>query len=428
MRRHLMLSTAAIGLMLASGVAYAQSERRDEPKRSEEPAKGGAQHGQSSAQERSHGAQERPQSEHAQGAGRQEKGSERHQATEEKNAPSTAAEHNRSKASEQSQKEPSNEHNRAAESAKEHEKQGAREATKQEHETGKNSAETRQEKSGGKNSTAESDKSKNGSAGQQNERSGTAANQNEHNQNQPSRNSAEQQQGNRPSTATDTSRTPSTNNAQNAPSGANINQTDRASNTQVNQQSRVNSEKQVRMSETLSRARLAPPERDVNVSIRVGEAIPPHVHMHRLPPEIVSIEPEYRDYEYFSTDDDIVIVEPGTRRIVSEVPRDPSRARAQLDNGSTAVGGATSMAAAGGGSASGGNVNCKVMRRDASGNVAEVQPSTVGSSARTDTLSVTVQLPGGGSSSPITLGASAGDIVVATQGQGDCTVTLEPQR
>ena len=68
-----------------------------------------------------------------------------------------------------------------------------------------------------------------------------------------------------------------------------------------------------------------------------------------------------------------------------------------------------------------------LVQNDASGNVAEVQPSTVGSNARANSLSVTVQLPGGGSSAPIALGASAGDIVVATQGQDDCTVTLEPQ-
>jgi hypothetical protein len=72
-------------------------------------------------------------------------------------------------------------------------------------------------------------------------------------------------------------------------------------------------------------------------------------------------------------------------------------------------------------------VQCRVMRRDASGNVAEVSPTTVGSTGGQDSMSVTVQMPGGGSSQPIALGAPAGDIVVATQGQGDCTVTLEPQ-
>ncbi len=435
MRKQLLLSTAAIGLMLASGLAYAQApgERREEPKRTEEPARGAAQqHGQGAAERvQEHGevrgetrgqarGEERAQSaqEKAQGAGREERSGAKNQANEEKNRPATAAEHNPPKVNEQAQgsREGGRDRNREAESAKP-------ENSKLNRENGKASAETKQEKSAPSKSTAESEKSRTGTGGQPSERAGAAANPNERNPNQPPRNAAEQQppaqERNRPATATDTSRQAPTN-AQNAqPSvGAQTNQANQAPppNTQVNQQARVTSEKQVRMSETLSHEHLAPPEHDLNISIRVGETLPPRVHLYRLPPEIVSIEPEYRDYEYFATDDDVVIVEPRTHRIVSEVPRDPSRARAQLS-------GDTSVAAAGGG----GNVNCRIMRRDASGNVAEVEPSTVGSSARTDSLSVTVQMPGGGSSAPIALGAAAGDIVVATQGQGDCTVTLEPQ-
>ena len=434
MPKHLMLSTAAIGLMLTSGLAYAQSpERKDEPKRTEEPAKGAApqrggaaqervqERGQERAQERGQErtqerVQERAQGaqEKLQGAGREEKGAAKHEANEDKRQPANAAERNAPNAKEQAQesREPSKDRNREAESAK------------QGHDADKNRAETKQDKSAPQKSTAESEKSKSGPAGQQNERTGAAANQNERNQSQPPRNAAEQQpaqQGNRPATATDTSRTAPTNNAQSAPATT-ATQTNQANqttqtNTQVNQQARVTSEKQVQISERLSREHLAEPERNLNISIRVGETIPPRVRLYRLPPEIVSIEPEYRDYEYFATDDDVVIVEPRTHRIVSEVPRDPSRARAQMSGGAS-----SSMAAAGGS-----NVNCRIMRRDASGNVTEVEPSTVGSSARTDSLSVTVQLPGGGSSAPIPLGAAAGDIVVATQGQGECTVTLEPQ-
>ncbi|MGY3035990.1 hypothetical protein ACVIIV_005160 [Bradyrhizobium sp. USDA 4354] len=416
MRQHLMLSTAAIGLMLASGFAYAQApgERRDEPKRTEEPSKGAApQRGgpaQERVQERAQGAQER-----LQGAGREEKGgAAKREANEDKRQPATASERNQPKGRDQAQetREPARDRNREAESAK------------QGRDSGKSSAETKQDKSAPQKSTAESEKSKAGPTGRQNERTGAAANQNERNQAQPPRNAAEQQppaqQGNRPATATDTSRTAPTNNAQSAPAatGTQTNQANQTTqtNTQVNQQAQVTTERQVRMSETVSRARLAQPERNLNIAIRVGETIPPRVRLHRLPPEIISIEPQYRDYEYFATDDDVVIVEPRTHRIVSQVPRDPSRARAQMGGAAT-----SSMAAAGS------NVNCRVMRRDASGNVAEAEPTTVGSTARTDSLSVTVQMPGGGSSAPIALGAAAGDIVVATQGQGDCTVTIEPQ-
>jgi hypothetical protein len=415
MRKHLMLSTAAIGLMLASGFAYAQApgERRDEPRRTEEPAKGaGPQRGgaQERVQERAQGAQER-----LQGAGREEKGGAAKQdASDDKRQPASSAERNQPKSKDQAQesREPSRDRNREAESPK-----PGRD--------GKNSAETKQDKSAPQKSTAESEKSKSGTSGQQNERTGAAANQNERNQTQPPRNAAEQQQpaqqNNRPATATDTNRTAPTNNAQTAPatSGTQTNQANQTpqTNTQANQQTQVTSEKQVRISETVSRARLAEPERNLNISIRVGETIPSRVRLHRLPPEIVAIEPEYREYEYFSTGDDVVIVEPRTHRIVSQVPRDPSRARAQMSGGTS-----SSMAAAGGS-----NVNCQIMRRDASGNVAQAEPSTVGSTARTDSLSVTVQMPGGGSSAPIALGAPAGNIVVATQGQGDCTVTIEPQ-
>ncbi|MBB4367587.1 hypothetical protein GGD63_000356 [Bradyrhizobium sp. cir1] len=409
MRKHLMLSTAAVGLMLASGIAYAQApgERRDEPKRTEEPAKGAApqrggaaqERGQDRAQdrvqERTQGAQER-----LQGAGREDKGGARHEAGDDKRQPAPSAERNQPKAKDHAQdsREPARDRNREAEGAK--------------RDSGKSSAETKQDKSAPQKSTAESEKSKMGPAAQQNER------------NQPPRNAAEQpppaQQGNRPATATDTSRTAPSSNAQSAPAatGTQTNQANQTTqtNTQVNQQAQITTERQVRMSETVSRARLAQPERNLNIAIRVGETIPSRVRLYRLPPEIISIEPQYRDYEYFATDDDVVIVEPRTHRIVSQVPRDPSRARAQMGGAAT-----SSMAAAGS------NVNCRVMRRDASGNVAEAEPTTVGSTARMDSLSVTVQMPGGGSSAPIALGADAGDIVVATQGQGDCTVTIEPQ-
>lgn len=409
MRKHLMLSTAAVGLMLASGLAYAQAPgaARDEPKRAEEPARdaapqrgGAAQSAQERVQERAQGAQER-----LQGAGREDKGSAAKREADDKRQPATSAERDQRKAKDQAQesREPSRDRDREAESAK-----PGRDG-------GKSSAETKQDKAAPQKSAAESEKSKTGPTGQRNDR----------NQAQPPRNAAEQpppaQQNNRPATATDTTRmTPGTN-AQTAPAqtGTQTNQANQTTqtNTQVKQQAQVTTEKQVRISETISRTRLAQPERNLNISIRIGETIPPRVRLHRLPPEIISIEPEYRDYEYFATDDELVIVEPRTHRIVSQVPRDPSRARAQMGGSAS-----SSMAAAGGTP-----LNCQIMRRDASGNVAQVEPTTVGSTARTDSLSVTVQMPDGSSSAPIALGAPAGNIVVATQGQGDCTVTIEPQ-
>ena len=41
-----------------------------------------------------------------------------------------------------------------------------------------------------------------------------------------------------------------------------------------------------------------------------------------MPPEIVQVVPQYRGYEYTVVRDEIVILEPGTRRIVEVLPRD----------------------------------------------------------------------------------------------------------
>jgi hypothetical protein len=52
-------------------------------------------------------------------------------------------------------------------------------------------------------------------------------------------------------------------------------------------------------------------------SVSVGVAVPKTVKLHRLPPKVVEIVPQYRSYEYFVlADNRIVIVEPSTYEIV----------------------------------------------------------------------------------------------------------------
>ncbi|WP_247783630.1 DUF1236 domain-containing protein [Bradyrhizobium sp. 170] len=276
-------------------------------------------------------------------------------------------------------------------------------------------------------STAEQEKSKDGTTATQKEREGTTTTQKESGRDQRdgSKGAAEQDKdAGRPSTATDTTRTQPPTSAQGAPASQTTQS--QTGQTQAGQQSNISTEKQVRISQTLTRERLAPPQRNLNIAIRIGEPVPRHVRFHRLPREIVSIEPEYRDYEYFTTDDDIVIVEPRTKRIVSQVPRDASRIRAAggaSDTGSTSgtAGYTSSMAAAGGASP------CRIMRRDTAGNVTELTPQTVGSAAQQEAISVTVRVPGGASTAPIALGAGDGQIVVSGQSGADCMVTIEPQ-
>ena len=421
MRKQLLLSTGIICLMLAPAVSYGQSPgaRGEEQKqmRPGEAGKGAAsqERGAERVQERAQGAEQKAQG----AAGREERGSgsrqteERSKAAPSTERPATASDDKRGRGDD------AKSGDRAQDS-----RQGGRDAQtaregKDAKDNAKGSAEMNRDNARGK-SAAEQEKSRDGTTAQK-EREGTAPTQKEsgREQREGAKNAAEQgKDANRPSTATDSTRTPPTNNAQTAPGGA-------TTQSQTSQQSNVSTEKQVRISQTLTRERLAPPERNLNISIRIGETVPRDVRFYRLPPEIVSIEPEYRDYEYFTTDDDIVIVEPRTKRIVSQVPRDVSRIRAaggQPGSGSTGSSGSYTGTVA----AAGGASPCRIMRRDSAGNVTELTPQTVGSTAQQEAISVTVRVPGGATTAPISMGAPDGQIVVSGQSGADCMVTIEP--
>ena len=421
MRKQLLLSTGIICLMLAPAVSYGQSPgaRGEEQKqmRPGEAGKGAAsqERGAERVQERAQGAEQKAQG----AAGREERGSgsrqteERSKAAPSTERPATASDDKRGRGDD------AKSGNRAQDS-----RQGGRDAQtaregKDAKDNAKGSAEMNRDNARGK-SAAEQEKSRDGTTAQK-EREGTAATQKEsgREQREGAKNATEQgKDANRPSTATDSTRTPPTNNAQTAPGGA-------TTQSQTSQQSNVSTEKQVRISQTLTRERLAPPERNLSISIRIGETVPRDVRFHRLPPEIVSIEPEYRDYEYFTTDDDIVIVEPRTKRIVSQVPRDVSRIRAaggQPGSGSTDSSGSYTGTVA----AAGGASPCRIMRRDTAGNVTELTPQTVGSTAQQEAISVTVRVPGGATTAPISMGSPDGQIVVSGQSGADCMVTIEP--
>ena len=423
MRKQLLLSTGIICLMLAPGLSYGQAPggRGEEQKqtRPSEAGKGAAsqERGAERVQERAQGKEQKTQG----AAGREERGSGSRQADEKSKAapsserPTAASDDKRGRGEDAKSRERAQDSGQGGRDA-----QTAREG-KDAKDNAKGSAEMNRDNAARGKSSAEQEKSKDGTAAQR-EREGTTTTQKEsgRDQREGAKNAAEQgKDANRPSTATDTTRTQPSNNAQNAPAGS----TGQATQAQGAQQSNISTEKQVRISQTLTRERLAPPERNLNIAIRIGEPVPRNVRFHRLPPEIVSIEPEYRDYEYFSTDDDIVIVEPGTKRIVSQIPRDASRIRAAGgESGSaTSAGGYTSSVAAAGGASP-----CRIMRRDSAGNVTELTPQTVGAAAQQETISVMVRVPGGATTAPIALGAADGQIVVSGQSGADCMVTIEP--
>jgi hypothetical protein len=59
---------------------------------------------------------------------------------------------------------------------------------------------------------------------------------------------------------------------------------------------------------------------NVNFSISVGTRVPRSVHFVTLPSDIVRIVPQYRGFDYFLVEDEIVIVDPHTLEIVAVIP------------------------------------------------------------------------------------------------------------
>jgi outer membrane biosynthesis protein TonB len=58
----------------------------------------------------------------------------------------------------------------------------------------------------------------------------------------------------------------------------------------------------------------------VDFQINVGSTVPRTVRIVQLPATVIQIHPAWRGYMYFVVGDEIVIVEPGTMRIVAVVP------------------------------------------------------------------------------------------------------------
>lgn len=73
-------------------------------------------------------------------------------------------------------------------------------------------------------------------------------------------------------------------------------------------------------------------ETEVNINVDVGQALPERVRPRRLPPEIVEIVPEYRSYDYVVVRDEIVIVEPRTRKVVEIIRKGSGASHARASS------------------------------------------------------------------------------------------------
>ncbi len=60
-------------------------------------------------------------------------------------------------------------------------------------------------------------------------------------------------------------------------------------------------------------------ETNVNFNISVGTAIPRTVTLHALPPTVVEVYPQWRGYRFVLVNDEIIIIEPDTYRIVAVI-------------------------------------------------------------------------------------------------------------
>lgn len=88
----------------------------------------------------------------------------------------------------------------------------------------------------------------------------------------------------------------------------------------------INEQQRTEVRERLSRERTAMSRetQNLNIQLNIGAQLPPRVRPRPLPPDIVRIMPRYRGYEFTVINDEIVVLEPRTRRVV-EIISEPGR-------------------------------------------------------------------------------------------------------
>jgi hypothetical protein len=61
----------------------------------------------------------------------------------------------------------------------------------------------------------------------------------------------------------------------------------------------------------------APRANNINFTVNVGTVVPSTVRVVEVPPTIIKIHPQWKGYRYFVYNDEIIIVEPRTLKIVA---------------------------------------------------------------------------------------------------------------
>jgi hypothetical protein len=81
----------------------------------------------------------------------------------------------------------------------------------------------------------------------------------------------------------------------------------------------ITTEQRTKIRETVFKERNAPRVGKVDFSIKEGTVIPRTVRVVEIPDVIIEIHPEWRDYKYFIVNEELVVVDPGTLRIVAVI-------------------------------------------------------------------------------------------------------------
>jgi hypothetical protein len=75
-----------------------------------------------------------------------------------------------------------------------------------------------------------------------------------------------------------------------------------------------------RFSQRIDRLNVRPVSRST-ISVSVGATVPRSVRMYDVPDDVIAIYPRFRGDKFVLVEDEIVIIEPGSRRIVATLPR-----------------------------------------------------------------------------------------------------------
>jgi hypothetical protein len=77
-------------------------------------------------------------------------------------------------------------------------------------------------------------------------------------------------------------------------------------------------EQRTRISTTIRQSNVKPVT-NVNFNISVGNVVPRSVSLHPLPPAVVEVYPQWRGYRFVLVEDEIIVIEPGSYRIVAVI-------------------------------------------------------------------------------------------------------------